>query len=296
MSSHSVFVSSTFIDLADHRETVQKALRQLGAIDVSMENLGARDERPKTECLRIISQDVDTFVGIYAHRYGFIPRGERKSITESEYDAASQTNLPRFIYLVNEDAPWTPKFIDGGSIAEKLAKFKQRVSSTHICKRFSTKDDLATSVAADIGRHMLRASLPRVTSSPARATRTPPAAGTWTAKEWNEHRYGKYKASRDLFLVHSLAPSSDPKQVFDIFIYLQRHNSADLSDVKEAEFFLGRYWKDQVFRAPNKGKALGIAVSAYGEFLCVCRVKFKNGDTALLERYINFSEYARADA
>jgi len=296
MSQHSVFVSSTFIDLVEHRETVQKALRQLGAIDVSMENLGARDERPKSECLRIISEEVDTFVGIYAHRYGFIPKGDRKSITESEYDAASQSSLPRYIYLVNEDAPWTPKFIDGGTNAGKLAKFKQRVSSTHICKRFSTKDDLATSVAADIGRHMLRASLPRVSSSPAAGTRKASGASAWSAAEWNEHRYGKYKASRDLFLVHSLAPSSDPKQLFDIFIYLQRHKSTDLSDVKGAEFFLGPYWKDQVFRIPNKGKALGIAVSAYGEFLCVCKVIFKDGSTAFLERYINFSEYARADA
>jgi len=296
MSSHSVFVSSTFIDLAEHRETVQKALRQLGAIDVSMENLGARDERPKSECLRIISEEVDTFVGIYAHRYGFIPKGDRKSITEAEYDAASQTNLPQFIYLVNEDAPWTPKFIDGGASAGKLAKFKQRVSNTHICKRFSTKDDLATSVAADIGRHLLRASLPRVSSSPVRATRKPAAAGTWSATEWNKLRYGKYKASRDLFLVHSLAPPSDPKQLFDIFIYLQRHKSTDLSDVKEAEFFLGPYWQDQVFRVSNRGKALGIAVSAYGEFLCVCRVTFKDGNNAFLERYVNFSEYARADA
>jgi hypothetical protein len=296
MSPHSVFVSSTFTDLVEHRETVQKALRQLGAVDISMENLGARDERPKAECLRIISEEVDTFVGIYAYRYGFIPKGDPKSITESEYDAASLSGLPRFIYLVNEDALWSPKFIERGTSAEKLAKFKQRVSDTHICKRFSTKDDLATSVAADIGRHMLRTSLPRVSSSPATGIRKAGGASAWSPAEWNEHRYGKYKASRDLFLVHSLAPSSDPKQLVDIFIYLQRHKSSDLSDVKGAEFFLGPYWEDQIFRIPNEGKALGISVSAYGEFLCVCKVIFKDGNTALLERYINFSEYARADA
>lgn len=52
--------------------------------------------------------------------------------------------------------------------------------------------------------------------------------------------------------------------------------------------------KDQVFRIPNKWRALGIAVSAYGEFLCVCRT-FKDGSSTFLERYVNFSEYARAD-
>ncbi|QZP30500.1 DUF4062 domain-containing protein [Pseudomonas sp. DR48] len=40
--SHRVFLSSTFTDLVEHRKTVQAAIRQLGAIDVSMENFGAR--------------------------------------------------------------------------------------------------------------------------------------------------------------------------------------------------------------------------------------------------------------
>jgi len=61
-----VFVSSTFVDLKDHRLTVQKAIKQLGAVDISMENFGARDERPKKECLRIIGEECDTFVG-YMH-------------------------------------------------------------------------------------------------------------------------------------------------------------------------------------------------------------------------------------
>jgi hypothetical protein len=39
---HRVFLSSTFSDLQDYRQTVQGAIRQLGAIDVSMEHFGAR--------------------------------------------------------------------------------------------------------------------------------------------------------------------------------------------------------------------------------------------------------------
>lgn len=126
--SHSVFVSSTFVDLSEHRSTVQSAIRQLGAVDISMENFGARDERPKAECLRIIGEEVDSFVGIYAHRYGFIPKGDKKSIIEAEYDAAIQNNLPMFIYLVNEDALWNPSFVDDGTNKKKLRQFKQRVN------------------------------------------------------------------------------------------------------------------------------------------------------------------------
>ena len=69
--NHRVFLSSTFTDLAEYRKTVQGAIRQLGAVDVSMEHFGARDERPVDECIRLVRQESDLFVGIYAHKYGY---------------------------------------------------------------------------------------------------------------------------------------------------------------------------------------------------------------------------------
>src|SRR5271169_56365 len=109
-----VFISSTFTDLAEHRRTVQDALRQLGVIDVSMEHFGARDERPVDECLRLVREESDLFVGIYAHRYGYVPDGAEFSISEMEYKAASDVPLPRFIYLIDENQLWLPAHIDTG--------------------------------------------------------------------------------------------------------------------------------------------------------------------------------------
>ena len=65
---HRVFLSSKLSDLQDYRQTVQGAIRQLGAIDVSMEHFGARDERPADECMRLVRDESDLFVGIYAHK------------------------------------------------------------------------------------------------------------------------------------------------------------------------------------------------------------------------------------
>lgn len=317
---HSVFVSSTFIDLQEHRDAVQRAIKQLGAVDISMENFGARDERPKSECLRIIAQECDTFVGIYAHRYGFVPKGDTQSITESEYDAAGQHNLRRLIYLVNEDVPWTPRFIDKGTAAKKLVRFKKRLRASHICKPFATKDELASYVAADLGRHFLRSTLRRVApggdSAYSQAKPNGPLSpkewnavpaieaaavggrltGPWTPEEWSRHRFGKYKYNRDVFLVHSLAPSMKEGQLFDIFIYLQRHKSADFSDITRADFFLGPYWGNQVFSIPNEGGHIGITTSAYGAFLCLCHVAFSDGTGIFLDRYIDFAEYAQSEA
>jgi hypothetical protein len=256
-----------------------------------MENFGARDERPKAECLRLIQEESDSFIGVYAHRYGYIPKGERKSITEAEYDAASRYGISRFIYLVDEDALWKPGHIDNGEVGEKLRRFKERVRAELITKSFGNKDQLATYVAADLGRHIARAQLLEVSSAQPQSENTKGRITPKTTEEWNEYRYGIYQKNRDLFFVHILAPSRKARQKFDIFVFLKRHRGADLSDVKYAEFFFGPHWDNQVFRVENTGGYIGLQMSAYGEFLCVCRVTMLDGSKITLERYIDFGGF-----
>jgi tetratricopeptide (TPR) repeat protein len=149
-----VFVSSTFMDLKAFREAVQKAIRRLDAVDISMENFGARDERPKEECLRLISEESDFFVGIYAHRYGHVPTGEDISITEAEYHAAVAAEIPTLIYLVDDSTPWVLAHVDEGQAKERLRRFKDKLKAEHIRAVFSTPEGLATQVAADLGREL----------------------------------------------------------------------------------------------------------------------------------------------
>jgi hypothetical protein len=59
-----------------------------------------------------------------------------------------------------------------------------------------------------------------------------------------------------------------------------------------AEFFLGKYWGDRVIRVANQGGLVGISTSAYGEFLCVCRVTLTDGTQLMLDRYIDFGPNA----
>jgi len=139
---HRVFLSSTFSDLRDYRQTVQGAIRQLGAIDVSMEHFGARDERPADECRRLVRDESDLFVGIYAHKYGYIPDGSDISIAEMEYKAASVVSMPRFNYLVDETQPWLPAHIDTGANRDRLVAFKKGLLKRHICKQFASRDQL----------------------------------------------------------------------------------------------------------------------------------------------------------
>lgn len=77
----SVFVSSTFTDLQEHRKAVDDALRRMKENSVVMEHFGARGQEPKEACFAEIEQ-CQVFIGIYAHRYGYCPEGSDKSITE----------------------------------------------------------------------------------------------------------------------------------------------------------------------------------------------------------------------
>ncbi len=285
-----VFLSSTFTDLTAYRSSVQQGLRQLGAIDISMEHFGARDERPLEECKRVIEKESDLFVGIYAHRYGFIPDGEKIAITEIEYNTATAISIPRFIYILNENQEWKPAFIDSGTKKKKLDTFKSALLKRHICQDFASQDQLATKVVADIGRHIAMQKVPMVNPAPVNDigidSQYNPADET--SDEWNNRRDSIKIENRNIFLTHIIRPSTKPNQKFDVTIYLIRQKSDDFADVELAEFFLGRYWGNNVFPARENNGFIGISTSAYGTFLCICRVTFKDGSQVYLNRYIDF--------
>lgn len=102
-----------------------------------------------------------------------------------------------------------------------------------------------------------------------------------------------YKQCRGLFVTHVLYPSNDTTQEFDIFIYLIRHKSNDFDDIAEVDFFFGHYWGNRVFKATKIRGLFGVRTSAYGPFLCTCRVLMKDGTTLSLNTHIDF-EMGRA--
>ncbi len=288
---HRVFLSSTFTDLAIYRDAVQRAIRQLGAIDVSMEHFGARDERPVDECIRLVRDESDIFVGIYAHRYGYVPDGYDASISELEYNAALASMLPRFIYILDDNHPWLPAHIDSGPSRERLLSFKTALQKRHICQTFAGHDQLATKVVADVGRHIAMQATAKVGPGiPVRDIGIESRRGpvSETPDEWSVRRNTVYADHRNVFLTHVIRPSSKPGQAFDVFVYLIRHKAEDFSDIVVAEFFLGKYWDNLVFPAIEQDGFIGISTSAYGPFLCICRVTFRDGSNLYLERYIDF--------
>lgn len=109
-----------------------------------------------------------------------------------------------------------------------------------------------------------------------------------TEDDWSKERNAIYQENSGLFIAHVIEPSSETGQLYDIFIYLVRHKSTMLDDIESAEFFFGAYWNNRVFKETKKNGLIGISTSAYGPFLCTCRVKMKSGLIIRLHRYIDF--------
>ncbi|NTU99495.1 hypothetical protein HGA64_05850 [Candidatus Falkowbacteria bacterium] len=109
-----------------------------------------------------------------------------------------------------------------------------------------------------------------------------------TADDWAHTRNNIYESNRGLFIAHLLEQSNRQGQEYDIFIYLIRHKNMEFSDIDKAEFFFGHYWGNKIYVGSKVGELIGVKTSAYGPFLALCRVTFKDGSSVMINKYIDF--------
>ncbi|MGI5146892.1 HEAT repeat domain-containing protein [Plantactinospora sp. CA-294935] len=154
-----VYVSATFRDLQECRAAVQLALRRLRVEDMAMESYVAEDRRPLERCLADVAE-CDVYVGIFAWRYGFIPAGYDRSITELEYREALTGGKPCLIFLLDEEAPWPRSFVDRGRDAERIEALRAELADRHMCSTFRDPADLAAMVTAAVANCLTDAGVP----------------------------------------------------------------------------------------------------------------------------------------
>lgn len=142
-----VYVSSTYQDLQEFRREVAETLQKAGYEVVAMETYTATDERPVDKCLADV-RECDVYVGIIAWRYGFIPPGYDRSITELEYREATQAGKPRLMFLADRKAAWPIDQVDLDA-KPQWERFRGELEKAHVVAYFETPDHLA--------RHVLEA-------------------------------------------------------------------------------------------------------------------------------------------
>lgn len=145
-----VMISSTALDLPEHRQVVLDACLRLGMMPRMMEHLPASDAEAVRVSLEMVDE-ADIYVGVFAHRYGYVPKGRRRSITELEYERARKRDIPRLIFLMHDDHPIKAADVEKGSAAERLEKLKERLGKERVVEFFKSPDDLKGQVIHALG-------------------------------------------------------------------------------------------------------------------------------------------------
>lgn len=151
-----IYISSTYEDLKPFRSAVASYLRRLNKQVICMEDYVASDTRPIAKCLQDVARS-DAYVGIFAHRYGYIPEKDNPdslSITELEYRQALKSAKPALIFLLSDDAPWLPKCMDTSTgeagAGKRIKALRTELSKETLVSFFQNELELAGLVNAAV--------------------------------------------------------------------------------------------------------------------------------------------------
>ena len=146
-----VMISSTANDLPEHRDLVKDACLRQGMFPVMMEHMAAVDANAIDELLRIVNE-AEIYLGIFAYRYGYIPKGYDISITEMEYKHAVERGMPRLIFLMDEEHDVKLADVERGDGAIKLDALKERLKAELVVNFFKLPAELQAQVIDSLSK------------------------------------------------------------------------------------------------------------------------------------------------
>ncbi|MFL6198033.1 MAG: DUF4062 domain-containing protein, partial [Thermoanaerobaculia bacterium] len=167
-----VYVSSTYSDLRTCRERARSALRKLGHIDIAMEHYVSEHRPPLKKCLEDVA-GCDLYLGILAFRYGYIPPGEGRSVTELEYRKAVETGKPCLFFLLKEDAPWPVDQIEVVAL-EKIKALRQEIQEKFLISFFTDATELEARILEALAKWQQNAAGPATARTLRRPFKAPP--------------------------------------------------------------------------------------------------------------------------
>lgn len=146
-----VFLSHTseFSEYPREKKTfIQAAVEAVlyaGDVPCDMEHFPARDQKPAEYCKDQVKA-CQVYVGIIGLRYGSAVRDRREvSYTELEFEAATEAEMERLVFLLDPDALGVPfgRLTDPEHFERQL-HFRERLTDSGLTvKKFGTPDELA---------------------------------------------------------------------------------------------------------------------------------------------------------
>jgi len=143
IKKYQIFISSTFVDLALHRQAITKSILDLAHIPAGMELFSAADQEQFDYIKQIIDQ-CDYYVLVLAGRYGS-RNAEGISYTELEYDYAVKTRKTVLAFIVKNVGNLEAQHVDQADEAD-LNRFKDKVKTGRIVNFWTNIDDLNAAV------------------------------------------------------------------------------------------------------------------------------------------------------
>lgn len=146
---YQVFVSSTYTDLKEERQSVTQTLMEMDCIPAGMELFPATDEEQWTFIKKIID-DCDYYLLIIGGRYGSLS-AEGVSYTEKEYDYAVEKGL-KVVALVHGSPGELPLHKSEGSpeLRDKLDGFRMKATTGRLVKFWKESSELPGLVALSL--------------------------------------------------------------------------------------------------------------------------------------------------
>lgn len=153
-----VMVSSTALDLPEHREEVLDACLRQSTVPRMQEHLPASgsDAEAGAEAVRVslgMVDEAEIYLGVFAYRYGYVPAGHSVSVTEMEYARAAERRITRLIFLMHEDHPVRASDVETGEGAEKLRRLKERLKTENVVNFFHSPADLRAHVINSLSQY-----------------------------------------------------------------------------------------------------------------------------------------------
>jgi uncharacterized protein DUF4062 len=140
-----VFVSHTS-ELASYptdRSYVQAAIDAViraGFRPMDMEYFSARDEMPAEYCVRAL-RGCEIYLGIIGFSYGSLVPGQLAHVSYTEYEflTATEAQMPRLVFLIDEDTPFPPRLVDAHR--EAIDGFRSRLQGAGVLMKIVRSPD-----------------------------------------------------------------------------------------------------------------------------------------------------------
>ncbi|WP_331343832.1 DUF4062 domain-containing protein [Cellvibrio sp. UBA7661] len=152
-TKYQVFLSSTYSDLADERESIIKAILEMYHIPIGMEMFSAEDE-DQWEIIRRTIEVSDYYVLVLGLRYGS-KTSEGISFTQKEYEYALEKNIP-ILAFVMKDTVSLSKGKRDDDLSEINAFRELVLTNSKMAQFWESKDQLIKSVSISLMKQIMQ--------------------------------------------------------------------------------------------------------------------------------------------